>query len=156
MKKQNKTKKQKKKQKQIKHTHTHTHARAKICAQNKIAHCSANLIYFVNVHTYFIPNKLPKKVKNLPVALQLIEIQYWSHNTAAHILLVFYYRPIARYPHFFKKKCVFTTESTWRCSLETISHKSIPFHCFCTLPFIFRLGYGSFSPISLSNHFNYL
>ena len=50
--------------------------RAKICAQNKIAHCSANLIYFVNVHTYFIPNKLPKKVKNLPVALQLIEIQY--------------------------------------------------------------------------------
>ena len=76
MKKQNKTKKQKKKQKQIKHTHTHTHTRAKICAQNKIAHCSANLIYFVNVHTYFIPNKLPKKVKNLPVALQLIEIQY--------------------------------------------------------------------------------
>ena len=58
------------------HTHTHTHTHAKTRAQNKIAHCSANLIYFENVLTQFIPNKLRKKVKNLPVALQLLEIQY--------------------------------------------------------------------------------
>ena len=105
-------KEQKKKQKQIKHTHTHTHTHthAKTRAQKKIAHCSANLIYFVNVLTYFIPNKLPKKVKNLPVALQLLEIQCWSHNTAAHILLVFYYRPIASTLIFFKKS-VFLLQS---------------------------------------------
>ena len=76
MKKQNKKKPKKETKTNKTHTHAqHTHTHAKTRAQKKIAHCSANLIYFVNVLTYFIPNKLPKKVKNLPVALQLLEIQ---------------------------------------------------------------------------------
>ena len=71
---------------------------------------------------------------------------------------MFYYRPVARYPHFFLKKVCFYYRVNFRDNVlqKTISHKSIPFHCFCTLPFIFRLAYGSFSQISLSNHFNFL